>query len=69
MRFFSLEGSSPAVLRDDGKAFLWDRDTSDWGEISANELRADPSTPELTEGEFKIRALVSGADPSTVPEI
>ena len=67
MRFFSLEGKFPAVLRDDGKAFIWNGSTSAWGEISADELRADLGTPELTEGEFKIRALVSGADPSTVP--
>jgi hypothetical protein len=59
MKYFSLEGSFPAVLRDDGKAFIWEASTSNWGEISAKEL--------LWEAEFKIRALVSGADPSTIP--
>jgi hypothetical protein len=67
MKYFSLEGSFPAVLRDDGKAFIWEESTSNWGEISAKELLWDTRTPELSEAEFKIRALVSGADPSTIP--
>jgi len=75
MRFFSLEGSFPTVLRDDGRAFIWKVSTSTWGQISAHELMADTRTPELSEAEFKIGALVWGADlslemtPDPDPEI
>jgi hypothetical protein len=66
MRFFSLEGSIPAVLRDDGAAFILKSDGA-WGEISAKELLADTRTPELTAAEFDARMAVFGGDLSTLP--
>ena len=67
VEIFWLEGRYSVVHSDDGKAFIWKAPSSTWGEISDDELRAAPGTPILTEGEFKIKALTSGADPSTVP--
>jgi hypothetical protein len=66
MRFFSLEGSIPAALRDDGAAFILKSDGT-WGEISAKELLSDTRTDELTAAEFDTRMAVFGGDLSTLP--
>ena len=66
MRFFSLEGKFPAVLRDDGRVFIL-KTSGDWGEISADEFRADTRTPELTAAEFDTEMAVFGGDLSTLP--
>jgi hypothetical protein len=66
MRFFSLEGSIPAVLRDDGKAFILKSDGA-WGEISAKELLSDTRTPEFTAAEFDTEMAVFGGDLSALP--
>ena len=66
MRFFSLEGSIPAVLRDDGAAFILKSDGA-WGEISAKELLSDTRTDELTAAEFDTELAVFGGNLSTLP--
>jgi hypothetical protein len=67
MRFFSLEGKYPPVLRDDGKAFILDDDGT-WGEISAKELLFDTRTPELTASEFDTRMAVFGGSLADLPK-
>ena len=69
MRFFSLEGKYPAVLREDGKAFSWSNTREAWSEMSARELMSDTRTPELTASEFETRLLVAGIEPSTLSAI
>jgi|DEB0MinimDraft_6_1074348.scaffolds.fasta_scaffold460939_1 hypothetical protein len=66
MRFFSLEGKYPTVLRDDGAAFILDDDGT-WGEISAKELLSDTRTDELTAAEFDTELAVFGGNLSTLP--
>jgi len=36
-RFFSLEGTWPAVLTEDGKAFIWNESNEAWGEFETSE--------------------------------
>ena len=69
MRFFSLEGIYPAVLRDDGKAFSWSNTREAWAEMSARELLADTRTPELTASEFETRLVVEGIEPNTLSKL
>ena len=69
MRFFSLEGKYPAVLREDGKAFSWSNTREAWSEMSARELMSDTRTPELTASEFETRLAVAGIEPSTLSAI
>jgi len=66
MRFFSLEGIYPAVLRDDGKAFSWSNTREAWAEMSARELLSDTRTPELSASEFETGLVVAGIEPSTL---
>ncbi len=58
MRFFSLEGKYPAVLREGGKAFSWSNTREAWSEMSACELMSDTRTHELTASEFETRLVV-----------
>jgi hypothetical protein len=67
MRFFSLEGKYPPVLRDDGKAFILDDDGT-WGEISANELRAEPRNDEYTAAEFDTVLALFGGSLADLPK-
>ena len=67
MRFFSVDGSVPAVLYDDGRAFLWRSDKT-WGEIKVRPLFTEPRTDEIDEEEFSRRSILSGADLSKLPD-
>ena len=69
MRFFSLEGKFPAVLREDGTAFIWNSSKGAWGNMSARELLSDTSTDELTASEFETDLVVAGIDPSTLSKL
>ena len=69
MRFFSLEGKYPAVLREDGKAFSWSNTREAWSEMSARELLSDTRTDELTASEFESDLVVAGIEPSTLSAI
>ena len=69
MSFFSLEGKYPAVLREDGKAFIWNSSKGAWGNMSARELLSDTRTDELTASEFETRLAVAGIEPSTLSKL
>lgn len=69
MRFFSLEGIYPAVLRDDGAAFIWNSSKGAWGNMSARELLSDTRTDELTASEFETDLVVAGIEPSTLSKL
>ncbi len=69
MRFFSLEGKFPAVLREDGAAFIWNSSKGAWGTMSARELLSDTRTDELTASEFETDLVVAGIEPSTLSAI
>lgn len=67
MRFFSLEGHIPTVLRDDGRAFILKLDGT-WGEISAKELLFDTRTLELSAPEFDTELAVFGGSLADLPK-
>ena len=67
MRFFALEGSIPAVLSDDGNAFIWRASEGDWGEIKSSELLSDTRTVEETGAEFAATLESWGGSLSKLP--